>query len=300
MRGPRLAVTGSKGLLGTYFRRLTGPEGCVALTSDVTDLDEVRAGIQTLRPDVLLNFAGVVPLRKVDSDPQRARAVNVGGARNLAEACQEFGVRLLHLSSSHVYGSGSYARAEDQVLNPEGEYGEQKLAAEAMISGLLDPQKIVFARVFSVASAQLESSFLTPAVLKRISKGEEPIDVSASPIVRDFVHPREVARLLNILVASDVSGAINISVGRSAQLGSYVEWLRGIDKHDLETPEVSILPRISPTRDHPTDSRSLFSDTRKLEALLQQCDMDLNRVAEPDLQLLKQLKREANWTRLLN
>ena len=81
----RVAVTGAAGLVG---RALAAKYQAIPLTHsdlDITDRAAVRRKMTDLRPDLIINCA-VVGVDACEDDPKLAKAVNVDGPRNLAEA----------------------------------------------------------------------------------------------------------------------------------------------------------------------------------------------------------------------
>ena len=76
-------MTGAEGLLGAELVRSTrvgfevvglGHEGC-----DVTDAASVRAVLERVRPDIIVNCAVVVSVDRCEADPARCRAVMTSG-----------------------------------------------------------------------------------------------------------------------------------------------------------------------------------------------------------------------------
>ncbi len=83
----KVLVTGAEGLLGTELvgSHRAGFEvvGLGREECDVTDLDSVRAALERVRPDIVVNCAVVVSVDRCEENPQRCRAVNTGGVKNL-------------------------------------------------------------------------------------------------------------------------------------------------------------------------------------------------------------------------
>jgi dTDP-4-dehydrorhamnose reductase len=134
-----LLVTGGGGTLGRAAERMAARRGidCVVMTRadlDVTDAEAVRRAIEEIGPWAVVNAAAYVRVDDAEDDRERCHLENVGGAVNLAEACQAHGVRLATFSSDLVF-NGALQRPyrEDEPPAPLGVYGESKARAEAEV-----------------------------------------------------------------------------------------------------------------------------------------------------------------------
>ena len=97
-------------------------------TCDVTRLDTVVKA--TRGADIVINLAAV---HVDDARPiERYYDVNVGGARNVCEACRQHGIqRQLFVSSVAVYGDTSGQPAHESMPHrPFNHYGKSKSQAE--------------------------------------------------------------------------------------------------------------------------------------------------------------------------
>ena len=75
---------------------------------DLGDIDITHRGpcittIKELRPDLVINAAAYTDVDGCESDRDTAFNVNAYGARNVAIACSESGIRLIHISSDYVF-----------------------------------------------------------------------------------------------------------------------------------------------------------------------------------------------------
>ncbi|MBC7775112.1 MAG: dTDP-4-dehydrorhamnose reductase [Phycisphaerae bacterium] len=141
-----ILVTGANGQLGQCFRQAaTHWPGQVFVFAgsqelDLSDRRAVRAfikswqSLQSLQDDKLrwvINCAAYTAVDKAESEPEKARKVNVLGTQNLAEACAEFGIPLVHFSTDYVYHNRQNTPfLETDPVSPKGVYARTKLAGE--------------------------------------------------------------------------------------------------------------------------------------------------------------------------
>src|SRR5690554_3313959 len=101
---------------------------------DITDPDQIRHQLERHLPDYVVNCAGFNRVDDAERQPDKARAVNSQGAANLAEACAQHSIPLLHLSTDYVFDE-HYANDynEDDEVSPLGVYGLSKWEGEEAI-----------------------------------------------------------------------------------------------------------------------------------------------------------------------
>ncbi len=102
----RYAVIGAAGQLGRDLcPRLTGEVLAWGRDrADLTQPDRLRAALAEARPDVVVNCAAYNFVDRAESEPAAAFAVNSLGVRNLALACRDLDLALVHFSTDYVFG----------------------------------------------------------------------------------------------------------------------------------------------------------------------------------------------------
>lgn len=104
--------------------------------ADVTKLDEVRSAIEKFKPTVVINTAAKTNLEWCGNNRLEAFNVNVLGAGNIAKACDEAGVYLIHFSSGCIFSSvdGKDEKTEESTPNPSSYYGWTKVWSEEIVA----------------------------------------------------------------------------------------------------------------------------------------------------------------------
>lgn len=134
----RIAVLGSAGQLGRdLLPRLRGE--VLPLTRgdiDLADPQTIGPCMRSVRPEVLVNCAAYNLVDKAEDDPDPAFAVNAAGVRHLTDACEELGVRLVHVSTDYVFGADTTRTTPYVEADPPGpvsNYGLSKLHGEQAV-----------------------------------------------------------------------------------------------------------------------------------------------------------------------
>jgi dTDP-4-dehydrorhamnose reductase len=139
MKG-EILLTGAGGQLGWDVQRRSTVHGVAVhgvahAELDITDADAVSRVIDERRPRVVVNAASYTAVDKAESDALRAYAANADGPRNLARACFNAGIPLIHVSTDYVFdGTKAGPYTEDDPTGPLSVYGASKLAGEHAIA----------------------------------------------------------------------------------------------------------------------------------------------------------------------
>ena len=122
---------------------------------DVRDRDGVRRAITDTAPALVINAAAYTQVDKAESECQAAFAVNRDGPANLATACAEAAIPLLHVSTDYVFdGRKEGPYVESDPVAPLSVYGASKLAGEEAVRERLEQHVILrTAWVFSAHGA---------------------------------------------------------------------------------------------------------------------------------------------------
>ncbi len=131
----RVLVSGGKGQLGSEFPAFTNDSReCIALGSDAFNIcssDSINRALTEYQPDVIINCAAYTAVDKAEQEIEAAYAVNRDGVHNLAQACANDDIPLLHISTDYVFsGSKASPYVEADPTDPQGVYGASKLAGE--------------------------------------------------------------------------------------------------------------------------------------------------------------------------
>lgn len=142
MTAPRVLLIGSDGGLGSIIRGMLAvgshfdliTSGSVSRGGvDISDFDATLRLLDHVRPEVVVNAAGVAHV--TDSfDTNRLFGVNAEGPANIVTAAAKSGCsHVVHLSSVSVYGRAQGgAIDEGTVTAPVGPYAESKAVGEAL------------------------------------------------------------------------------------------------------------------------------------------------------------------------
>ncbi len=143
----RIAITGSKGQLGTALQARLGRETLLPLDLpefDVTDPAQVRRALEGFRPDLVIHAAAMTNVDQCEAQPDPAYLANALGTQNVALACQRTGATLVYVSTNYVFdGAKGAPYLECDPPSPLSVYARSKLAGEWYTQALLQRFYIV-------------------------------------------------------------------------------------------------------------------------------------------------------------
>ncbi len=122
-------------MLATALEAVLRPDFSVtALTEqqlDITDRDAVSESLQSLRPELIINAAAFTAVDRCESEEETAMLVNGTAVGYLAQAAQDTGARIIHISTDYIFdGEKDGPYAEEDTPYPISVYGRSKLLGE--------------------------------------------------------------------------------------------------------------------------------------------------------------------------
>jgi dTDP-4-dehydrorhamnose reductase len=143
-------VTGANGQLGQSLQFIAPNYPglkfvfCSSSDLDISHPENCQSVFLKTKPNFCINAAAYTAVDKSEIEPQKARSINVDGARNLAEACKTHHTILLHISTDFVFdGSKTSPYNEEDMPNPTGVYGQTKLDGEKAIQAIFDNYYVI-------------------------------------------------------------------------------------------------------------------------------------------------------------
>ncbi len=137
MSKPIILLTGKNGQLGNELQLLAiqYPQYHFEFTDveelDITDKEKVDIFFAENKPVACINAAAYTAVDKAETDRELSMKINADAVGILAENCNKYGTRFIHISTDYVFdGTAAQPYSEDYPVNPVNYYGLTKLKGE--------------------------------------------------------------------------------------------------------------------------------------------------------------------------
>lgn len=143
----KFLITGANGQVGYCLtQQLQGKAEILAVDRDgldITDREAVFRTVADFRPDVIINAAAHTAVDRAETEIELSEAININGAKYLAEAAAEINALILHISTDYVFnGQGDKPYSETDPVDPQGVYGKTKQAGEIAVQNA-NPKSVI-------------------------------------------------------------------------------------------------------------------------------------------------------------
>lgn len=154
-------------------------------TIDITNITSVRAQIEAVKPDLIINAAAFTntAAAELPENMSKVFALNVQGPSNISLAAREAGIPWVHFSTG-MFFDGDNGWTEAEIPNPEGYYAWTKAWADFLLTPRASEDKTLILRIhLPISSVSHDRNFLN-----RMIRFEKCIDVASSiTVVEDMI-----------------------------------------------------------------------------------------------------------------
>lgn len=131
----RILLTGITGQVGRELQRTLPVLGEVIGVGrrelDLSQPEQIRRRILEIEPDIIVNAAAYTAVDRAETESEIAIAINARAPQAIAQAAQNIGATVLHISTDYVFnGKHHTPYLESDCTDPLGVYGESKLLGE--------------------------------------------------------------------------------------------------------------------------------------------------------------------------
>lgn len=169
-------ITGANGQLGTALQRILPGNVKANLIFadhsrlDITDGEQVNRFITDNDISHVVNCAAYTNVDRAEEEKAVCSAINSEGVKTLALAADNYGAKVIHISTDYVFDGHAYRPySESDKVNPSSHYGSSKRAGETALLALA-PDSIII-RTSWLYSRDRDNNFVC-RVMAKASTGE--------------------------------------------------------------------------------------------------------------------------------
>lgn len=193
---------------------------------DLRDYDAVVSALQDR--DVVFHLGALIAIPYSYLHPREVVETNVLGTLNVLQACRENRIaRLVHTSTSEVYGTGLYTPMDEKhPLHAQSPYAASKIGADKLVESFYCTYDlpVVTIRPFNTFGPRQSSRAVIPTIISQALAGEK-IRIGNLTTKRDFTFVLDTVR--GFLLAGNVPGVegetFNLGTGKEVTVGELIE-----------------------------------------------------------------------------
>lgn len=198
-------------------------------SGDIRDYDSVKASLKGI--DIVFHLAALIGIPYSYISPVAYIKTNIEGTYNVCQAAREAGVaRLIHTSTSEVYGTAQYVPIdENHPLQAQSPYAASKIGADQLALGFYRSfgLPVTVIRPFNTFGPRQSARAVIPTIITQLLRGHEEIKLGNLTPTRDFNFVEDtVDGFITVgLSPQTVGEVINIGSGREISIGELANLL---------------------------------------------------------------------------
>lgn len=236
------------------------------MTGDVRDphfCQHITQGV-----DIIFHLAALIAIPYSYLAPNSYVETNVNGTLNICQAALHNQVsRLIHTSTSEVYGSALYVPIDEKhPLQPQSPYSASKIAADAMAMSFHHAfdLPLTIARPFNTYGPRQSARAVIPSIITQIAHGREQIELGDLSPTRDFNYVTDTCHGFIALAESDKTLGETVNIGSNTEISiadtlSLIKQIMGCECETIVDDQ-----RLRPIN---SEVNRLCCDNRKIKAL---------------------------------
>lgn len=241
----RVLVTGADGFIGSHLVELLlercasvralslynsfNDWGWLEILPDLRDVQVVTGDVRDARccgevmkdMDVVFHLAALIAIPYSYRAPASYVETNVTGTLQICQAAVSAGVeRMVHVSTSEVYGTARYVPIDEQhPLQAQSPYSATKIGADAIATSFHRSfdLPVVIARPFNTYGPRQSARAVIPTIISQLLAGESEIDLGDTTPTRDFTFVKDTCR--GMVAMAEMDGGL----GEVFHIGSNFE-----------------------------------------------------------------------------
>jgi len=218
--------------------------------------------------DIIFHLAALIAIPYSYVAPDSYVDTNIKGTLNICQAAKEHGgIRVIHTSTSEVYGTAQYVPIDEKhPIQPQSPYSASKIAADAMALSFFNSfdLPISIARPFNTYGPRQSARAVIPTIITQISNGMKEIKLGDTSPTRDFNFVEDTCRGLLLIAENDQTIGETINIGSSFEI-SIFDTLEIIK--DLMGSDVNFITDNERMRPEKSEVYRLWCDNTKIKKL---------------------------------
>jgi NAD dependent epimerase/dehydratase len=190
------------------------------LSGDIRDPHYCKAISRDV--EIIFHLAALIAIPFSYLAPDSYVETNIKGTLNICQAAKENEIsRLIHTSTSEVYGTAQYVPIDEKhPLQPQSPYSATKIAADAMAMSFYNSFNlpVTIARPFNTYGPRQSARAIIPTIITQIALGKKEIKLGDLSPTRDFNYVEDCCRGFIMIAESDKTIGETINIGSNSEI----------------------------------------------------------------------------------
>jgi len=212
----KILGTGLDGLVGSRIVELLKDKHefenlSISTGVDITDRDVILEKIKTSDAQIVLHLAAKTNVDGCEKDKAlgedgEAWKINVGGTKNIADACSQTNKKLIYISTDFVFDGTKEVYSEEDIPNPINWYAKTKYEGEKVVQASKIPWIIV--RIAYPYRAVFERLDFARAILRRLQEGFPIAAIKDHIFTPTYID--DIASAFDMLISKNSQGVFHV------------------------------------------------------------------------------------------
>ena len=237
------------------------------ITGDIRDPNFCKT--ITKNVDIIFHLAALIGIPFSYVAPDSYVETNIKGTLNICQAAKENGIsRLIHTSTSEVYGTAKYVPMdENHPLQPQSPYSASKIAADSMAMSFYNSFNlpVTIARPFNTYGPRQSARAIIPTIITQIASGKKEIKLGDLSPTRDFNYVEDCCRAFIMLSESEKTIGETVNIGSNFEI-SISDTLKLIK--ELMSSDVAFINDQQRIRPKKSEVYRLWCNNKKINKLV--------------------------------
>ena len=307
----KILVTGADGFIGSHLTEILSAKGYEVkalsqynsfnnwgwleqvnckndieiLSGDIRDSNYCKTITKDV--EIIFHLAALIAIPFSYVAPDSYIETNIRGTLNICQAAKENGVsRLIHTSTSEVYGTAQYVPIDEKhPLQPQSPYSATKIAADAMAMSFYNSfdLPVTIVRPFNTYGPRQSARAVIPTIITQIASGKKQIKLGDQSPTRDFNYVEDCCRGFVELAESKktIGETINIGSNTEISIGDTFNLIK-----ELMSSDVTLIDDEQRKRPKKSEVFRLWCDNQKINKLVGY---------KPQVNIKDGLKKTIDW-----
>ena len=236
------------------------------ISGDIRDPHFVRNAMQDI--EIVFHLAALIAIPYSYHAPDSYVDTNIKGTLNICQAAKEAGgIRVIHTSTSEVYGTAIYVPIDEKhPKQPQSPYSASKIGADAIALSFYNSfdLPVTIALPFNTYGPRQSARAIIPSIIIQIVSGAMEIELGDLSPIRDFNYVKDIAK--GFIAIAECNNAIGKEINIASNNEYSIEHVLNLIKEIMQS-NIKYIPDKQRLRPEKSEVFRLRGDNDQIKIL---------------------------------